>query len=332
MSRLPGLLAALLHLCHAPALIHPWRRSPGWEKASYGYHGDDGNAFSCSGTGTKYGPTFGTDDVIGCCINFVDMTCFFTKNGTYLGERLTGLPMTVPCTPSLLLLLTPPLALHTKPPHLVQGIAFRNIGKRDSPKETRLYPCVGLRTPGEEVEANFGQKPFVFDIESHYAEMASRAMRLVQGVSLNNWQTTLDEVCCRLLECHPSPWSSQDSHLCSSPPPQRSLRLQLVTSYLVHYGYHETAQLLARDSKKMSESADSIAQRKSIRAHVLEGRIDEAIAATEAHFPSVLSSHPVIHFHLNCRKFVEMVAANSGREEEGRGEGGGVGVLSSVWV
>jgi hypothetical protein len=27
-----------------------------------------------------------------------------------------------------------------------------------------LYPCVGLRTPGEEVEANFGSQPFVFDI------------------------------------------------------------------------------------------------------------------------------------------------------------------------
>lgn len=28
----------------------------GWEdKFSYGYHGDDGNAFCCSGTGQKYG-------------------------------------------------------------------------------------------------------------------------------------------------------------------------------------------------------------------------------------------------------------------------------------
>lgn len=30
-----------------------------------------------------------------------------------------------------------------------------------------LYPTVGLQTPGEVVEANFGQLPFVFDIEDY---------------------------------------------------------------------------------------------------------------------------------------------------------------------
>lgn len=28
-----------------------------------------------------------------------------------------------------------------------------------------MYPTVGLQTPGEVVDANFGQKPFVYDIE-----------------------------------------------------------------------------------------------------------------------------------------------------------------------
>ena len=40
-------------------------RLPGWEKDSYGYHGDDGNSFSSSGNGKKYGPTFTTGDIIG---------------------------------------------------------------------------------------------------------------------------------------------------------------------------------------------------------------------------------------------------------------------------
>ena len=40
-------------------------RLPGWEKDSYGYHGDDGNSFCSSGNGKKYGPTFTTGDVIG---------------------------------------------------------------------------------------------------------------------------------------------------------------------------------------------------------------------------------------------------------------------------
>ena len=40
-------------------------RLPGWDKHSYGYHGDDGNSFCSSGTGQAYGPTFTTNDIIG---------------------------------------------------------------------------------------------------------------------------------------------------------------------------------------------------------------------------------------------------------------------------
>jgi len=58
---------------------------PGWENNSTGYHGDDGNIFIGNGKGTPYGPNYGNGDVIGCCLNFIDRTCFFTKNGVNLG-------------------------------------------------------------------------------------------------------------------------------------------------------------------------------------------------------------------------------------------------------
>ncbi len=32
-----------------------------------------------------------------------------------------------------------------------------------------MYPAVGLQTPGEIVEANFGQSPFMFDFEGMLA-------------------------------------------------------------------------------------------------------------------------------------------------------------------
>ncbi|KAI9592137.1 hypothetical protein BDF19DRAFT_425629 [Syncephalis fuscata] len=60
------------------------KRLPGWELDSWGYHGDDGHKFCCSGTGQKYGPTFSTGDIIGCCVNFASKTSFFTKNGMNL--------------------------------------------------------------------------------------------------------------------------------------------------------------------------------------------------------------------------------------------------------
>ena len=106
-------------------------RLPGWEDSSWGYHGDDGHSFCCSGTGKPYGPIFTTGDVVGCVINFVSNTVLFTKNGMLLGVAFSDF-----ITPS----------------------------KSGLP----LFPAVGLRTPGEVVEVNFGSKPFKFDILQYY--------------------------------------------------------------------------------------------------------------------------------------------------------------------
>jgi hypothetical protein len=61
-------------------------RLPGWDKGSYGYHGDDGNSFCSSGSGIAYGPTFTTGDYVGCCVNFLENSCFYTCNGYNLGN------------------------------------------------------------------------------------------------------------------------------------------------------------------------------------------------------------------------------------------------------
>ncbi|ALC40604.1 RanBPM [Drosophila busckii] len=67
-------------------------RLPGGDKQSYGYHGYDGNSFNSSCNGQSYGPTFTTGDIIGCCVNYVNNTCFFTKNGVDLGIAFRDLP------------------------------------------------------------------------------------------------------------------------------------------------------------------------------------------------------------------------------------------------
>ena len=60
-------------------------RLPGMDGISYGYHADDGKTFTSSLNGCKYGPPFSTGDVVGCCLNSVDHTVFFTLNGAKLG-------------------------------------------------------------------------------------------------------------------------------------------------------------------------------------------------------------------------------------------------------
>ena len=61
------------------------KKKKGWKQNSWGYHGDNGNAYNEKGYGTEYGPTYGDGDIIGCGYNALNKSIFFTKNGENLG-------------------------------------------------------------------------------------------------------------------------------------------------------------------------------------------------------------------------------------------------------
>ncbi|XP_075170052.1 ran-binding protein M [Haematobia irritans] len=212
-------------------------RLPGWDKQSYGYHGDDGNSFSSSGHGQSYGPTFTTGDIIGCCVNFVNNTCFYTKNGTHL------------------------------------GIAFRDL-------PTKLYPTVGLQTPGEEVDANFGQEPFKFDkIEEMMRDMREEMKKTIYDFPL---------------------------HVDQGDP--TTLLQKMVNSYLVHNGYSQTAEAFARTTgQSLREDLSSMRNRQKILKLVMSGRMGQAIEQTLRLYPGLLENNKNLWFMLKCRQFIEMI-------------------------
>lgn len=117
-------------------------RPIGFEPESWGYHGDDGQCVAQHIGSKHFGQPYNPGDIIGCGVNFRDRTAFFTKNGarTRLSSGLEIMSLLTNCATA------------------DKQDAFTNITK------SKLYPAISMKRSGEHVRANFGQTPFVYDI------------------------------------------------------------------------------------------------------------------------------------------------------------------------
>ncbi|KAK4191225.1 hypothetical protein QBC35DRAFT_24861 [Podospora australis] len=233
-------------------------RAPGWEPESWGYHGDDGHAFAAHSSGKPYGLKFGPGDNIGCLINFRLGHALFTRNGIEL------------------------------------KVAFRDLDFKSL--RGKVYPTVGLKKSGDHIRVNFGQLPFLFDIDGYMKKQRA----LIE-----------DEV------------RATDTRILAPSLSETELIQQLVLQFLQHDGYVETARAFAEElqSEKAAlrlSSKDTVKginvkddedahKRQSIRSAILEGDIDRAMKYTNEYYPDVLKNNEEVYFRLRCRKFVEMI-------------------------
>ncbi|KAK7698709.1 hypothetical protein SLS64_012320 [Diaporthe eres] len=176
-------------------------------------------------------------------------------------------------------------AFFTKNGHYL-GIAFREV-------KGKLYPSVGLKKTGEHVRVNFGQTPFMFDIDSKEIRQLEKEIEQADTTKL------------------------------APPLNETELIQQLVLQFLQHDGYVDTARAFAQEiqSEKQSLCLDPNEEipgidikddedannRQSIRRAILEGDIDKALKHTKSSYPQVLEENEQVHFRLRCRKFIEMI-------------------------
>lgn len=163
--------------------------------------------------------------------------------------------------------------------------------------KTSLYPTIGLHSLNEKVEVNFGQRKFVFDVETMILEERGRRQRAVENIPL---------------------------------PPAASH--SIVRAFLLHYGYHDTLTAFdaACGAAGADGSVDSIAlgkflprqdangtadddmyaldQRKVLRRLIREGNVDGVFDNLQEWYPQVMEEHySTIIFLLQCQKFIELV-------------------------
>ncbi|KAH6690561.1 ran-binding protein [Plectosphaerella plurivora] len=188
------------------------------------------------------------------------------------------------------------------------------LGNAFADVKGRMYPSVGLKRAGEHVRVNFGQDPFVFDIDSVMKREKERFHAEIASTSLS----------------------------ALSPLKERDLVQTLVLQFLQQDGYIETARAFAEEmhTEKKSLSIDPneviedinvrddehATKRQRIRRAVLEGDIDRALKHTNAFYPEVLEHYEHVHFRLRCRKFIEMIrtAAEMRTSAEGKKSNGHV--------
>ncbi|KAK4703318.1 Ran-binding protein 9/10, partial [Phenoliferia sp. Uapishka_3] len=201
------------------------------------------------------------------------------------------------------------------------GYAFSNL-------HGKLYPSVGLRTPGEVVRANFGSEPFSFDIDRLVRDRKSAVFSQISSTVVPS----------SLLLPPPSP--SIPTIFPLSPEEKLNDTLQsLVTSYLIHHGYTSTAEsfasqvtlerrgrsngLVPRGSEGEDESMEGdetdgrglgsdSSVRVEIRKAFLKGDMERVMKLTEGKYPGVFKGDKEdpsggFRFKLRTREFVEAV-------------------------
>mgnify|MGYP002652409410 CR=1 FL=1 len=154
------------------------------------------------------------------------------------------------------------------------GVAFVDL------PQVPLFPTVGLQTPGEELEANFGIKPFCYDIEQDIFKLRNKVTTSINLFPVNHteWQPMIHN---------------------------------LVQSWLIHNGYCSTAQVFSEYTQiPFVENIQNVKQRLKIQQLVLSGKIGEAIQTTNRLYPTVLQDDHNLLFALKCRQFIEFVCGN----------------------
>ncbi|KAJ2498674.1 hypothetical protein GGH96_004105 [Coemansia sp. RSA 1972] len=193
-----------------------------------------------------------------------------------------------------------------------------------------LYPCVGMRTPGEHLVANFGRKPFVFDISAYVATAREDAIKLTKTAELGKLLPTHKQIekdsafdMGGILALRGGLASGVQAKISES-----DAKLSIVLMHLLHNEYYATARALIENAigqhgldssspqlapvlQLLTQQDEQRVSRRRICKHIREGDIDHALGMLQDVYPRVLDDESLV-FQLRCRQFIELVRLANG--------------------
>ncbi|KAH8480305.1 hypothetical protein Peur_062825 [Populus x canadensis] len=150
-----------------------------------------------------------------------------------------------------------------------------------------LFPTVAVHSQNEEIEVNFGQREFAFDLKEYERQEAMKQKSTIDKISL---------------------------------PP--NISYGLVRSYLLHYGYEETLNafdvasqstippicIAQENGSGEQDIAYALTHRKTLRQLIRNGEIDAALSNLRDWYPQIMQDEKsAACFLLHSQKFIELV-------------------------
>ena len=173
------------------------------------------------------------------------------------------------------------------------GVAFEGV-------RSNLRPSFGLHSKDEEVRVNFGQEPFMYDVDAAVRRSRERLAARVATFAAN----------------------ASTAHA-------------LVRSYLAHHGYARTLDAFVRSAGTSADGAATTSEngegggekgradaitnatleaRAQVRALLLEGDVRAASHRIASDFPAAMAQGSRARFYLDCQQLIELVRQGNADE------------------
>uniref|UniRef100_A0AC34F8D6 B30.2/SPRY domain-containing protein n=1 Tax=Panagrolaimus sp. ES5 TaxID=591445 RepID=A0AC34F8D6_9BILA len=136
------------------------------------------------------------------------------------------------------------------------------------------YPVVGMQASNEVVRTNFGQHPFLYDIQKDFEKARAFTQKSFNSIRL---------------------------------PPEKAIWMnEAVAHWLSHLGYSDTMDAFQKITNiDVIYSRDSLKRRRKVMDVIKEGKVSEYLDYIGRHYDFVLNTNKHLHLLLKVQAFIE---------------------------